>query len=103
MQILGADPGLFGPRYYMGLMRLQQGRAADAADFLSEALQDHAGQSGRADALRHGAAGDGARRRSFWKASTRRSSYQPNLPEALYNRGVTLADLQRYELGARQL
>jgi len=24
MQILGADPALFGPRYYMGILRMQQ-------------------------------------------------------------------------------
>ena len=29
MQILDADPRLFGPRYYLGLMRLQQGRSAE--------------------------------------------------------------------------
>jgi tetratricopeptide (TPR) repeat protein len=39
LQILNADPGLFGPRYYLGLMRLQQGRNAEAATYLGEALQ----------------------------------------------------------------
>jgi tetratricopeptide (TPR) repeat protein len=30
LRILDADPGLFGPRYYLGLLRLQQGRNAEA-------------------------------------------------------------------------
>ena len=33
LQILEADPALFGPRYYLGLMRLQQGRADEACDY----------------------------------------------------------------------
>jgi len=32
LQLLEADPALFGPRYYLGLMRLQQGRDAEACD-----------------------------------------------------------------------
>ena len=46
LQIRDADPELFGPRYYMGLLRLQQGRSSEAADFLGEALRispDNAG------------------------------------------------------------
>ena len=39
MQILDADPRLFGPRYYLGLMRLQQGRHDDACDYLGEAVK----------------------------------------------------------------
>src|SRR3569833_1097870 len=38
-QILEADPRLFGPRFYMGLMRLQQNRPAEACDYLGEAAQ----------------------------------------------------------------
>ncbi|MEY4966673.1 MAG: hypothetical protein RL274_2256 [Pseudomonadota bacterium] len=39
LHILDADPSLFGPRYYMGLVRLQQGRNAEATDYLGEALR----------------------------------------------------------------
>ena len=38
-QILDADPSLFGPHYYLGLMRMQQGRNEDAARFLQDALR----------------------------------------------------------------
>ncbi len=34
VQILDAEPGLFGPRYYLGLIRLQQGRPDEACDYL---------------------------------------------------------------------
>ena len=45
-QILDAEPQLFGPYYYLGLMRMQQGRNEDAASFLQDALRispDNAG------------------------------------------------------------
>ena len=38
LHILDADPSLFGPRYYMGLLRLQQGRSTEACDHLGAAL-----------------------------------------------------------------
>lgn len=96
-QILAADPGLFGPRYYLGVMRLQQNRSAEAADFLSEAIKITPDNLGAV--MHHGMALQGSGRaaealESFDKAL----QIQPNLPEALYNRGVALADLQRYEL-----
>ncbi|MEY4707408.1 MAG: hypothetical protein RJB58_1131 [Pseudomonadota bacterium] len=45
-QILDADPHLFRPHYYLGLMRMQQGRSEEAANHLQEALRispDNAG------------------------------------------------------------
>src|SRR6218665_635074 len=39
MQILQADPALVGPRFYLGVMRLQQQRFEEAADLLGEVLQ----------------------------------------------------------------
>ena len=33
LQLLEADPALFGPRYYLGVLRLQQGRNAEACDY----------------------------------------------------------------------
>ena len=39
LQILAADPALFGPRYYMGTLRLQQGRNDEAATYLADALK----------------------------------------------------------------
>src|SRR5579885_1528522 len=38
LQLLQADPALFGPRYYLGVMRLQQGRNGEACDYFSVAL-----------------------------------------------------------------
>ena len=38
VQILNAEPGLFGPHYYMGLIRLQQGRPDEACAFLAQAV-----------------------------------------------------------------
>ncbi len=38
-QILDEDPQLFGPHYYLGLMRMQQGRNDEAANYLQEALR----------------------------------------------------------------
>ena len=38
-QILDAEPGLFGPNYYMGLIRMQEGRFEEAASYLESALR----------------------------------------------------------------
>ena len=46
LQILDADPQLFGPHYYLGLMRMQQGRNDEGVNHLQEALRispDNAG------------------------------------------------------------
>ncbi len=97
LQILQADPGLFGPRYYMGLMRLQQGRNSEAATYLGEALQISPDNLGAL--MNHGMALQGAGRpgealESFDKAL----AIDPNLPEAHYNRGVSLVDMHRFEM-----
>ena len=96
-QILTADPRLFGPRFYMGLMRMQQGRPAEACDFLGEAVQisptDLNALMNYGMALR--AAG---RSEEALDAFDRVLAIQPNAAEGLYNRGVALADLKRFEL-----
>ena len=97
LQILDADPGLFGPRYYLGLMRLQQGRNSEAATYLGEALQISPDNLGAL--MNHGMALQGAGRpdealESFNKAL----AIDPNLPEAHYNRGVALVDMHRFEM-----
>jgi protein O-GlcNAc transferase len=96
-QILAADPRLFGPRFYMGLMRLQQGRPAEACDYLGEAAQisptDLNVLMNYGMALR--AAG---RAQEALDAFDRALAIQPNMAEGLYNRGVALADLRRFEL-----
>src|SRR5256885_17228082 len=38
IKILELDPHLFGPRYYLGLMRLQQGRNSEACAYLDQAI-----------------------------------------------------------------
>ena len=37
LRILEADPALFGPRYYLGLIRMQQGRFEEACTLLGQA------------------------------------------------------------------
>jgi protein O-GlcNAc transferase len=97
LQILQADPQLFGPRYYLGLIRLQQGRFEEACDYLGEALKifpdDLGGLMNYGMALR--AAG---RAQDAVDVFDRALAIQPNMPEGLYNRGVALGDLQRFEL-----
>jgi protein O-GlcNAc transferase len=96
-QILDVDPRLFGPRFYMGLMRLQQGRPAEACEYLGEAAQisptDLNVLMNYGTALR--AAG---RAQEALDTFDRALAVQPNMAEGLYNRGVVLADLKRFEL-----
>jgi protein O-GlcNAc transferase len=97
LQILEADPALFGPRYYLGLMRLQQNRAAEACDFFAEALTVYPNDLGLL--MNYGMALCGtARPQEALDLFERALAIQPNLPEALYNKGVALSDLQRYEM-----
>jgi predicted O-linked N-acetylglucosamine transferase (SPINDLY family) len=97
LQILDADPGLFGPRYYLGLMRLQQGRHDEACDFLEQAIKVYPNDIGAlmnyGMALRAAGRADKA-----LEVFERVLAIQPNMPEALYNRGVILADLSRFEI-----
>jgi protein O-GlcNAc transferase len=97
LQILNIDPQLFGPRYYLGLMRLSQGRAGEACDYLGEAIKalpnDLGALMNYGMALRAAGRADQA-----LEVFERALAIQPNMAEALYNRGVTLADLQRFEM-----
>jgi len=96
LQILDADPGLFGPLNYLGLIRLQQGRNAEAAEFLAKALKIIPNDLGAlvncGMALR--AVGRPAEALTLFDEALK---IQPNIPEALFNRGVVLGDLQRFE------
>jgi predicted O-linked N-acetylglucosamine transferase (SPINDLY family) len=97
MQILDADPRLFGPRYYLGLMRLQQGRHKEACDFLEQAVKISPNEIGAL--MNYGMALRAAERaEDALEAFERVLAIQPNMAEALYNRGVALADLKRFEL-----
>jgi len=95
-KIMDADPGLFGPRYYLGLMRLQQGRTAEACDCLGDAVKilpnDLSALMNFGMALRANGQAEEA-----VAIFDRALAIQPNMAEALYNRGVALGDLQRYE------
>lgn len=97
LQILGADPRLFGPRYYLGLMRLQQGRHNDACDFLGQAVKISPNEIGAL--MNYGMALSAAgRAQEALEAFDRVLAIQPNLTDALYNKGVALAGLMRFEL-----
>ncbi|MDB5733695.1 MAG: hypothetical protein JWN16_332 [Alphaproteobacteria bacterium] len=97
LQILDADPHLFGPRYYMGVLRLQQGHNEDAITYLADALkifpQDPGALMNYGMALR--AAGRGAEAlEQFDKVL----ALQPGLAEGHFNRAIALGDLKRFEL-----
>jgi predicted O-linked N-acetylglucosamine transferase (SPINDLY family) len=97
LQILDADPRLFGPRYYLGLMRLQQGRHDDACNYLGEAVRISPNEIGAL--MNYGMALCGAgRAENALEVFERVLAIQPNVAEALYNRGVALAALMRFEL-----
>ena len=97
MKILGADPALFGPRYYMGILRMQQNRFEEACTFLGEASTVYPDDLGCL--MNYGMALRAARRVEEALAMFDRAlAIQPNMAEGLYDRGVALADLQRFEL-----
>jgi protein O-GlcNAc transferase len=97
LQILGADPALFGPRYYMGILRMQQNRFAEACTFLSEASTVYPDDLGCL--MNYGMALRAAGRfEEALAAFDRTLAIQPNMADGLYNRGVALADLKRFEL-----
>ena len=96
LQILEAEPGLFGPHFYLGLMRLQQGRNAEAAEMLGRALKITPTDLGAL--MNHGMALRAAGRATeALESFDRAAAIKPDLAEAHYNRGVALGDLQRYE------
>lgn len=96
-QLLEADPALFGPRFYLGLMRLSQGRNDEACTYFGEALRVYPNDLGLV--MNYGMALRAAgRAQDALEMFERALAIRPNLPEALYNKGVTLSDLERYEL-----
>jgi len=96
LQILAAEPGLFGPRYYMGLLRLQQDRPDEAVEYLGQAVQIT--PTDLAARMNYGMALRAARRSEEALAQFDAALVaRPDLPEAHYNRGVALADLTRFE------
>ncbi len=97
LQILDADPRLFGPHYYLGLMRLQQGRHEEACEHLEQAVAILPNEIGAL--MNCGMALSSAgRAQKALDMFERVLAIQPNMAEALYNRGVTLAALKRFEL-----
>ncbi len=97
LRILEIDPLLFGPRYYLGLLRLQQGRNAEACDYLGEALKIFPDDLGVL--MNYGMALRAAgRAEDAVTAFDRALAIQPNMAEGLYNRGVALGDLNRFEM-----
>ena len=97
LQILDADPRLFGPRYYLGLMRLQQGRHEEACEYLGRAVDILPNEIGAL--MNYGMALCAAgRAEQALEMFERVLAVQPNMAEALYNRGVALGNLKRFEL-----
>jgi len=97
LKILESDPRLFGPRYYLGLMRLQQDRSAEACAYLDQALAVFPNDLGAL--MNYGMAlRAAARPEEALTMFDRALSIQPNMAEGLYNRGVALSDLGRFEL-----
>ena len=97
LQILEADRNLFGPRYYMGIMRLQQGRAEEACDYLEIATRVFPNDLGAL--MNYGMALRAAgRAQDAVEVFDRALAIQPTMAEGLYNRGVALGDLKRFEL-----
>ena len=102
LQILEADPQLFGPRYYLGILRLQQGRSPEAAEYLAQALKIFPQDMGAL--MHHGMALQAAGRSSEALESFDRAlAIQPNVPEAHYNRGVALAGLMQFERASKPM
>ncbi len=88
------EPGLFGPRYYLGVMRMQQGRFEEAAAFLREALrlreQDLHTLVNLGMALRHlGRPGEAL------PPLARALELRPDLAEAHYQQAAALHELGR--------
>jgi len=97
LRILETDPRLYGPRFYMGLLKLQQGRAEEACDYLGEAVQISPDQLPAL--MNYGMALRAAGRpEEALAAFDRALALQPQMAEGFYNRGVALGDLNRYEL-----
>jgi protein O-GlcNAc transferase len=97
LRILDADPRLFGPRFYLGLLRLHQGRTQEACDYLDQALQISPGDLHAL--MNYGMALRVAgRAEEAVQAFDRALAIHPNMAEGLYNRGVALGDLKRFEL-----
>jgi protein O-GlcNAc transferase len=97
LRILDADAGLFGPHYYLGLMRLQQGRNREACDYLGAAVKILPNELSAL--MNYGMALSAAlRHEDALGVFERALAIEPNLAEALYNRGVALSDLNRFEM-----
>jgi tetratricopeptide (TPR) repeat protein len=96
LKILELDPRLFGPRYYLGLIRLQQDRSAEACEYLDQAVSIFPNDLGAL--MNYGMALHAAgRSEEALTMFDRALSLQPNMAEGLYNRGVALSDLRRFE------
>lgn len=91
---LAEQPGLFEPRYYLGVLRMQQGRLAEAVSLLEEALRLRPDD---VTALaNHGLALHTLGRTTEALASFDRAlAAQPHSAEIHCQRGATLAELGR--------
>jgi len=96
LKILEIDPRLFGPRYYLGLMRLQQDRSVEACEYLGQAVSIFPSDLGAL--MNYGMAlrttGRSGEALTMFDRALR---LQPNMAEGHYNRGVALSDLRRFE------
>ncbi|HWY63893.1 MAG TPA: tetratricopeptide repeat protein [Rhizomicrobium sp.] len=97
LRILEVEPLLYGPRYYLGLLKLQQGLPQEACDCLGDAVRISPDQLPAW--MNYGMALQAAgRAEEALAAFDRALAMQPHMAEGLYNRGVALSDLQRFEV-----
>lgn len=97
LRILELDPQLFGPRFYLGLLTLQQGRNQEACGYLDEALQISPNDLNAL--MNYGMALRAASRPEEAVAAFDRAlAIKPDMAEGLYNRAVALSDLKRFEM-----
>jgi predicted O-linked N-acetylglucosamine transferase (SPINDLY family) len=96
IEIIRKNPTIVGPRYMLGVMRLQQGRVQEAVELMAPSAKvnpdDVAIQMNYAMALR------GAGRLSEALSRFQHAvKLRPDLAEAHYNSGVVQAELGRFE------
>ena len=93
LEIIKAQPGNAGARHFLGIIRFQQGRPAEALDWIAAALnlkRDADVLTSRGNILEALGRPDEA-----LESYDQALALQPDLTNALYNRGTVLSNLKR--------